>query len=829
MAELKKATVLLNGVEITNYRDGIPIKYTSNEELDSGILIVPALPAKLSIKRKDQITLYYKDGNSTKTKYFLVAGFNWEQETQNWAQTYTYTISLVSITVKLQDDLLPNISITQPLNNKRTIYDEIVRLNKILGSKYSFSSFLRQKTENVTCPEFQWNKRNFWEILNDLLAVVDCIVTMTNSTTISCIQYTSTGSSIPTTKIINIKYFEDANEYCTELEMNAENVVGDNVTSISQKWITPRSSEYALTTDNAQVILEKPIYYIEKVLLRTTLAKKVTIEYSYTEEISPSSTQHTDTFEFQEGYLFEKDITQWVVEDEVYKTKLPSNSLVTPFTDEAFNYKRMFLSYQEGSNIIDNLGYNDKTWFPSLNSYPAINNIIRWELFNYFKTVLAPEIVITQNRYNVIPFGYSDYSGESYQDIRDLFFNVSFTSLNSIRFRTTKQNSSSMNPKILASNQGASYVDAEALGLSEQANANRIGNPYYELTLRDYVPTDNCYYYSDGSYYHLAQYELQLNNIGDYFCKAVFIKDFVRKNLFTGINSKARYTSIAKGSEALLRQDIYNINLSMTSTAPSQVKYYTLISYLWYNLGKKERLVALVKTDSRVDYFYLTTSCYLLGNNRIIIEFRFQDNVSAGIQVSSTDTNAYICQGCKYVDDNGEFDDISFEIMPMPISESDIQTRGRKYPIAYKNGSAIASFPDSTNVIAIEDVLKDNREIYGMCVNLDIKSAGLITIYDKFYKLLPMVNQEATDIYVYVSTEEQEMRYTELIHLNGNNEQYVINYGVYIEFDIENFCLDKGIIIDDVAAWGLCTDNDEKIIESSDVSSSGRKIYINNI
>lgn len=834
MPETKKLTIYLNGTEIAKYRDGVTVDFAFNEELDSGVLIVPALTSKLTIKRNDVIQMNYANGNSTESKYYLVAGFNWELETDNNPQTYTYTIQLASITMLLQNDLMPNITITQPLTgDKRTIYWEIQRLNKILGSKYSLATFLQQRTINVTCPEFQWNKRNLWEILNDLLAVVDCVVTMTNPTTISCLRYQATGEAIPASKIIDIKYHEDPNEYCTELEMNAENVIGDNVTTVSQEWITPRASDYILTTKNARILLEKEIYYIENVLLKLKLPHDCKITYNYTYTPPGGVSQiYISTYTYTINSIMQFDISKFVVEEEIYATKLPTNVIGHFYDYNWRDKKRYFLSYKQGSTFIDNICYTEKEIF-NIESWPTIYNILDNSICDYFMHVTLLDlgiIPLAGYEINWVRFEGNDWKDFANDlDMREFLFKVNYTSLNSIRFRTAKQNSSNLNPKVLASNQGASYVDAKALGLSEQANANRIGNPYYELTLRDYVPSVNDYYLDNGSKYYLTQCSLQINNIGDYYFKGQFVKDFVRKNLFTGINSKARWTSIAKGSEALLRQDIVKIKMVMSQEVSSTYRLSEIIRFIWTYLGQAKKEVALVKTDVVDDYFYLPISAYLLGNNHIIMEFRFQDNVSAGNQVSSTDTNAYICQGCKYVDDNGEFRNITFEITDFEYTDTDELTRGQKYPVAYYNGSKVtAFFGGTTNRITLTNTYKDNREIYGICIGLEIVSqSSTLTIYDRFYEMIPMVLQSDKNIYAYVSTEEEEITVTELVHFDDEQDRYVVNNSIYIEFQLQTFCNDHSILIDDVTAWGFCDGDDRKMIESTDTSISGRKIYMN--
>lgn len=820
MPEPKKLSISIAGTQISQYRDGVNIDFTFNETLDGGVLIIPALSSKLNIKRNDSVVLTYQTGtNTTESKYFLVAGFYWEFETQNHPQTYTYTITLISATMKLQNDLFPNITITQPITTtgKRTVYWEIDRLNKILGEKYSLSSTLVQNTNETICPEMQWNKRNFWEILNDLLAVVDCVVTMENATTISCISYKEVGSAIPSTNIIDMSYHEDANEYCTELEMNAENVVGDNVSTISQSWITPRSTDYILTTDNAQIILDKPIYYLNKVYLKVTLTNDVKVRYSIINQ--GQTEQYTTTYTSGTEFLF--DITKFVVEEEVYATKIVVSYWGHPFdefSDDVYEARRYFLKFKTGSNVIDELSYYDTRAFGIAGQY-AIYNIIDYSIIEYWRENDAPS--------DATPYQLD--KSNSYPDIRDLLFNVKYVSLNTIRFRTSKQKSNNLNPKVLPSNQGSSYVDAKAIGLSEQANANRIGNPYYEIVLRNYIPSPNDYYEESGNKYYLSQYSLQINNIGDYYCKGQFVKDFIRKNLFTGINSKARWTSIAKESEALLRQDIWKYKFKISNSEGSITTANQFINYIWDSLGNTNNLVALVTTDVQADYFYLPTSCYLLGNNKVIIEFRFQDNVSAGLHIESTSTNAYVCQGTKYVDDNGEFKDVMFALLPIS-DDTDYVTRGEKYPIAYKNGVKINAFPTNSSIILINNALKDNREIYGVCVDLNIEADDNIIIYDKFYQLLPMVTEESgIDFYVFVSTQNQAIAEKELTDIINGDGRYVIRSGSYIQFDIASFCHDKNITLSDVVSWGLCDANEEKIIECLDTAVGSTKIYINKI
>lgn len=791
--------VYLNNV-LVPHKDGIPITFTNNEQLDSGILVIPNVTTKLTIKRNDQIKIQI---NTTTSYYYLVAGYQYSLATVKSPYVYNYEITLVSYTMKLQSYLLPNITITQPLttNTKYSIYFEAQRIKAILGlSSLSYSTLFYNLTSGVTCPEFSFNRRNFWEILNTLLEVVDCVVTMDSPTVIGCRRLLNAQTQIDANKIIDLKYHADANDFCSELEMNAENVVGDNVSTSSEYWITPRSTSYVLDTNNAQVILDKPIYYINKVSVKFTPANNIQIE----------TQDHTVVYTYPAGTPIEIDITKWVVEDSVYQTKIPT-SIPFPAGSDAFKYKKFFLSFKENSNTIDNLSYIESGYLGNLySSDPAIYNIISIELlYRYAQSTSIAGLSI---------------DADDYPDLREILFNVDYVSLNTIRFRTRKKTTEAMNEKVIASNQTSSYVDATALGKSEQTNADRIGNEYYELTLKAFIPDLSKYYFYlvDGINYYLTKYQVRYTDIGATYMTGIFTKNFIQKDLFTGINSKARYTSIATGSDVLLRQDIVNIKFTINSQQTSQGDYTLLFLSLWSNLGQRKKYEALTNTDATEDFFKLPLATYLLGNNHIILEFRFKNNVSAGLIVDSEISDKYVCKDTKYTDDDGEFTDIDFTIQPVNENDTNQTLQAKKYPIAYKNGNKVTAFGVSDTVTTI-NARKDNREIYGVCVNMEIVSVNeYIQITDYFYQNLPLVCNETSDLYIYLG---EDIDQTERIYLDQDINRYIVVEGIYIHAYIQTFCEDRGVDFANLEEWGICDGNDRKLIIVTD--NSINKLYFN--
>lgn len=793
--------VYLNNVLIP-HKDGIPITFTNNEQLDSGVLVIPNVTTKLNIKRNDEIRIV-----ADTTKYYLVAGYHYSLASKKSPYMYTYELTLISQTMLLQSYLLPNITITQPLNNKYTIYQEACRILYILNLQniYTFSYSFVLATNSTICPEFSFNRRNFWEILNSLLEVVDCVVTMDSPSVIGCRRLNNpTIEEVDSSKIIDMEYFADANEFCSELEMNAENVVGDNVTTNSEYWVTPRSNAYILTTDNAQLLLEKPIYYLNKVIVTIKLDGNLQIT-------DPSGETVYETY--LKGTSFTFDITKWVVEDSVYNTKLPS-STVPYYSDTAFDLKKFFLSYKVGSEIIDNLSYNEKVLLSDMP--PTIYNILLWEIWHYYWEQHPEHPNARFDKYTQ-PDNY-------FPDIREILFNIDYVSLNTIRFRTKKQTDEVINKKVLASNQTASYVDANALGKSEQANANRIGNEYYELTLQGFIPDSSKYYYyqENGVKYYLTKYQIRYTDIGSTYLTGIFTKNFIQKDLFTGINSKPRYTSIATGSDVLLRQDIVNIKFTVDNKQTSEIDFLKLFNTMWTYLGVRKKYEALVNTDATVDFFKLPIASYLLGNNHIILEFRFKNNASAGMYVDNSSSNMYICKDAKYVDDNGEFGYIYFCIQLVTENDTDQQLQARKYPIAYKNGNKINSF-DATDTVIDIDARKDNREIYGVCVSIEFESNNeYIELTDYFFQNLPLVCNKTTKLYMYLG---ESIEVKQQVYLDQDINAFLSVEGQYINFFIEDFCHENSIDFNTLNEWGICDGNNNKLIKVTDRNIN--KLYFN--
>ena len=139
------------------------------------------------------------------------------------------------------------------------------------------------------------------------------VVTVLENNVISLIRLDTEGAEIRKEKIVNIVETKRIDEYCSEIEMSAENVVEGQSNTFTALAVSPRSEDYIMTTDNAQIILDKPIYRIEKIEMFIP-DRSTRIYYSLEGKQNSVDISATPI-----------DITKWVVEESVYNTKLPYN------------------------------------------------------------------------------------------------------------------------------------------------------------------------------------------------------------------------------------------------------------------------------------------------------------------------------------------------------------------------------------------------------------------------------------------------------------------------------------------------------------------------
>jgi hypothetical protein len=605
-------SILINGTISKPIKNGYTIKEILSEELDNVVLSVPQTDEINGIEPYDIVAIY-KD--TTLINKMLLGDYTCSIASFN-PEKWNYYISLVSPTQKLKTVVLPNLAITQHLTgDKTTLLDFFNKIKTVyLDSEedtYYFSDELVALITNEICPEETFNKSNVLELFNFLLDKVGCVckveIDSDNHFKIGYLDKNAKGRALSLNEFIEADKSYSMAEYVSELDNEVENALYplNSDTDTFARCIvktSPRAlNNYQLTDDNAQIVLPYPIYRLEK----------VEIEFTYT-----STSQ---TLEYAK-----LDITSKVLEKNEYDT-LHFN----PVDDETiYDTKTGHLYYKQGSRSIDGLGVKSSTAFGGIY---AINNILN-------ETLLIQSL---------------------HQDFKRMLFTVTYVTLGGARIRTSKE-TNLKHDVVMFNSQSNSYVDLKNLGLKEIETINRLGNERmnvkgrYPITMVN-IPKITDYYQD----YVVTQVEKQYTN--DYILlKAELSKNFASRHGFDGIDYRKRITQLAT-EETLERHDLIKKYCMFSFiSGGSSLTYANYILKTLDSANTYEGVQALTfKTDVMSDYASNGFLKYAIGNS-IVFSFKCEDNISVGNKIY--DTTNYLQDRVKYVDENGEFTNISIKL-----------------------------------------------------------------------------------------------------------------------------------------------------------------------
>lgn len=682
-------SITINGQSVA-FKYGLTLSEVLSKELNTGLLVIPQTN-KLNIEPLDDVVITH---NVIEVERYVVAQINAKIVNHEGTKKYTYTIGLASPTLKLQRIVLPSRSITNSLDGSadKTIYEVLFEYKTLYAPNYNFSAAFISKTASTICPEFSWTRPTLFEVFNDILSVVGCVVTVTGTNTISLLDLYEKGSQIDETKINNYEYNRNVAEYANKVEIQASNVYDTN-TNKTAEWVNVRTTQGAVINDNNQeIVLQKPIFQIKKVVAKIIL------------------------FSGNQSFGKEIDITNRVVEQTVYDTFYNSNAVGRLADTVDKKYRRNYLYYKQGSNVISGLDYREDDWLPYNQTSTTIDHILYWEFAN-----TADPLAIF-------------YDASQYQDFlaNEIAFYIEYISGDDVTFRVRKDTALN-NESVLINGQTSAEVYAKSLGKQQQEFVNRIGNEEMTITGRytTYADIPELNDYIDD--YILTQREIVFND-GFYNFKGLMSQYYAKDNLFAGIDTSKRYTEIAPASRALLSNHLTELTLQLSTTAGSTS---TMTSYL-LNLGKANEalqgsIIQTIKTRSLIspynhtlsDQFLIDGSAHIVGNS-LIYNARAADNASVGLSIDADfyalSIDRQVLQKNAYVNELGRFYAIAFRLYKKGGIRNqtleNLDFTGTNYvlgEINFTDGLQIAGkLPIVTNS---ESYREDNGQAGGLVVN----------------------------------------------------------------------------------------------------------------
>lgn len=724
-------------------KNGVVYRDEYNETRDSATVVVRT-KTHVDVQPFDFVILSGTcRGVAIDDKPMLVDSFSEEQIGFGDNPVYDTTITLFSETKELERVPLPNLSITRHADGTgKTVMQAIEdylfqyapRIKVTDGASFAYeqkwtvSQEVSDRFSSIQCPEFSWNRPTLSEVLTDLMQVDDCIPVIKNHE-IGLIDLRERKGVADSSNFVRVVRSMTSKDYNQNLEVNMQNAISSRPARVVEYVSMRNETQGLLTTENMQVVTQKPIYEIKKITMMI---------FSRVGAL--------------QGVKFrEIDMTPSVKEKMAYDVLNPVPALSTDDSDFAAKCQTLQIAnvwYTRGGRTIEGFG---KSYYvdPVYSNYATIE-------------------YIAQKGRGTLTTNLRDY--------RDVMFKVEYLTQGEVNLKAGKKLPLRNCETSAFDNQGSSYVDISQQSMFEYFKANRLANKVKEINGTCFEDDDvpelgqthegavifsrEIQYFDDCIHFHLLATE-----------------NYVLSNYFTAIRSKARSWAIASGKEALTRHDNAKIYAEFSRTSKSDItalRNKGIVFAKWpdyYDFGPEVILSALYHfyNDESIKFATFTTidsdnEAYpkTTGTTRYAVDCQvsatglslsltatLSDNYSVGIKVEVQD-DRYINNILPYADANGEFVRavVGFSPYVDPAGgdfvwggykiDSDTHTIVNDWPdISQINPTSYASWVDEriakgrekpiiTNGNDIEtsmyvdlEILKDNRETFALTAEIE--------------------------------------------------------------------------------------------------------------
>ena len=647
--------------------------------------------------REARIEITDKSDNSSKVKYFF-AYFKGQQRQK--AGYWLHEVMLIDPAKRTQGELINGLRVIQNDRNSITLYDTFVRLCNTTPLRLTSQSNLYNPTaetaivnlmKSIRSPEYAWSCRTlFWECLKEIgMDMGGYFPTVEFGSRgqyiISFFPTERKGQEITDFDCISLANGYDESQVCSEIDTDISNIIATNQGTASVVfpsqvgWVTPRTDDVQLTTDNCEIQVNSPI---QKVLKVTLKLEGIECEYALN--------SYTDLGEYLQAS--ELDVTKYFVEFNRYKSLetlgfATSSTSSGYHTNETDNYKNNTCYWTEGSTslvLVPNV-YFYRTGVRE--EHPAIYIMIQAAVFNLYGAETTPG----EGEGNKIIVNGEEKPFFSIRDagIQSLQFRVEYISQStSTKIRAVKQGKCGYE-YVAPYNQRAEVVDAEMLGAELDKTVNQLGVDYIKAvsvyrSLSEVLPLDTVYKEGNDSYMLVCN-EYEATNKTNIRVTHTFSKNWSMLSSWLKQNKQYRNTRIP--TDILARNLHYQDYFVISET-----------DGLVTNLGEKGLLsndavqtIADVFNGGRpgenteINNFALyrklsasgqyrdgaVVSCDSFGIKKsIVLSAKMENNLTAGRKVDPD--NEYYCQEVLYTDENGKFPVDGAARMVFGILDSDL-------------------------------------------------------------------------------------------------------------------------------------------------------------
>lgn len=618
----------INGQDFENISAGEAFSDEFNETLDSGTIVISHQEFLADLKPFDDVyiwdadydfigfdkeKLFMKKGETSYT--FIYNHQNWEFENQNnsnervfykhllvenFSETminlrdiknkntgigsckpiYEYKIQLQSETKGLEVVQLPNVSVTEPLNQlyKKTIWEYLEQYIELYSptykkvknaseltwefeKKYSLSPSLEVLLNNVYSPDFTLNNPNLKDVIANLLLAKDLIPYVKNNV-IYGMDITKRGDPFEITEHINyVSNSMTSIDYCDNLKKTYSEALSKNNSARSIEYIGFRNDNEALMTlENMKLETRFPIYKINKIYM--CYFKKVKI-------LNSAGGQSSKIF------LCKQDITPLVklnTERNVLEQdwdKLEAENPLAP--EDMAKYKMCTVGYDIGSKQIT--GWGTQYTYPNTGTFwnitkTYIQNIFEkldlYRPYGVYSVGFAKKMIGSNSNYSFDTIDmFNNIAGNFYKSktlkLKSFIFEIDYQAFYSGTVIHTKDNG--RDNITINDNPSSSLTLLEQDGLFTKEKANRFGNKAVTINARyddisQMQPLGSVFHdYETGDddiiIYH-REYQIWDNYVQvTYFG----VHDYVLKNYYTNVYARHRTWNLIPYNESVRRSE----------------------------------------------------------------------------------------------------------------------------------------------------------------------------------------------------------------------------------------------------------------------------------
>lgn len=642
-------------------------------QLNSGVCYIITNTRRTDFKPKRRARLVTWDDTGEQWESAFFAYFKGQQRGPAY---WMWEVTLVGVEQQVQRQMIDGLRVIQNDSNSITLYDTLQRLCnatplRIVGQtpKYCITTDadIVSVLQKIPSPEYAWSCRTLlWECLKEIGCDMGGYLPKLQ-------WYENEGGALqyeigffPTGKItetlndlhyVSYAFGHEVNDVCSAVDTDIANIIPANQETASvvypapNAWITPRTEEVRLTTDNSKILMPETIEKIVKIYINTnTFSLNIYTESDGHQFMSAADALETSMLDVTDMFV---EYKEWLSFEIKGMLNLGLNDLELKKNNTCY--------WTEDTNEISILIE------PQVDNWTVINFLIRTAILRNYGTGVDGSNLFYINGEE------KNITGVEVSDIRNLQFRIEYIPRgNSTKLHAVKQEKCDFE-SVIPFNQRAEIVDAESLSRELKKEVNQRGVDYAKIvhfySSLEEIPQRGAAFTVGNDVYTITVNEYEQTNNQNIKVTHTFAKNWALQSSYLKQNKEYRNTNIP--TDILERNLHYEDYLVIDEVAYTDndgalgTEGNFLSDFLKTFSAVPESYVSEVNIASFYGRSYgpeqgnneggiVSVSSFAAANS-IVFSAKTKNNLSVGIQRGGDgDEDEDYCRDVFYTNDNGE-------------------------------------------------------------------------------------------------------------------------------------------------------------------------------